>query len=186
MSSPIGHSLAGCIISLYKESLPGSLQFQSKSILFYLIVANAPDLDFIPGLLAGKPNLYHHGLSHSIGFGVVVSIAATWLITRNTLKKPLREFTSFFICFLSHLLLDLFSMDGRPPLGIPIFWPFSNIYYMIPILPPVKHSHSYATIGQFLTDLFSLHNLYVAGLEILLSFPFLLILIWQKNRKSQS
>lgn len=152
-------------------------------MIFYIIVANSPDLDFIPGLILGKPNLYHHGISHSIGFGFLVSFAAAWLITRNKPAIFRSELVFLMICFGSHLVLDLFSMDARLPFGIPILWPFSSTYYMIPILPPVNHSIlDHATIGQFLTDAFSYHNLYVIGLEILLTMPFFLILLWRKNK----
>jgi len=50
---------------------------------------------------------------------------------------------------------------------------------MITILPPVKHSQlDHASISQFLADVFSAHNLYVISLEVMLTVPFALILIW--------
>jgi len=187
MSSPIGHSLAGCITSLYKESTPGVIQFKLKSLVFYIIVANAPDLDFLPGLLLGEPNLYHHGISHSIGFGFLVSLVAAWLITRKGETSFRYELFFLSFCFGTHLILDFLSMDARPPYGIPVLWPFSSAYYMVPILPPVNHSMlDHATIGQFFSDAFSLHNLYVIGLEILLTVPFIFILVWRRKKNRTS
>lgn len=34
----------------------------------YLVVADAPDLDFIPDLLVGDTGRYHHGITRSMGF----------------------------------------------------------------------------------------------------------------------
>ena len=55
---------------------------------------------------------------------------------------------------------------------------------MVPLLPPVMHSVlDDATIGQFLADVFSKHNLYVIGLEMMLTVPFLLILSFFSRRQ---
>ncbi|MFQ5584839.1 MAG: hypothetical protein ACE5GL_10425 [Calditrichia bacterium] len=68
MPSPIGHSLAGYVIASFKS---GSLFNKNLStVLLFVFVANVPDLDFIPGLIIGKPNIYHHGVSHSLGVGI--------------------------------------------------------------------------------------------------------------------
>ncbi|MEA3232887.1 MAG: metal-dependent hydrolase [Thermodesulfobacteriota bacterium] len=176
MSSPIGHSLAGLIISSWREKSfkPGNF----KILALYVFIANAPDLDFIPGMIMGKPNLYHHGISHSIGAAVFFSLILAILINRISEKRFWREFVFMFSLYGSHLFLDLISYDGRPPFGIPVFWPFTERYFMIPILPPVKHSHlDNASIPQFLADVLSVHNLYVISLEMMLTVPFALILI---------
>ena len=71
------------------------------------------------------------------------------------------------------------SQDGRHPFGIPVFWPFSNQYFVFPcpILPPLMHSElDDATMGQFPHEAFSVHNLYVFFLEFAETMPFILIL----------
>jgi len=51
---PFGHSLAGYIVSAYKSK---TFRLNNVKILaLYVFIANAPDLDFIPGILIGKPN----------------------------------------------------------------------------------------------------------------------------------
>jgi len=177
MSSPIGHSLAGLVIAAWREKSfkPKNL----KVLALYIFVANAPDLDFIPGVLIGKPNLYHHGISHSIGAGLLFALVTAFLVNIKSGKRIWRDFFFMFSLYGSHLILDLISIDGRPPFGIPILWPFTDRYFMIPLLPPVKHSHlDHATIAQVLADIFSTHNLYVIGLEIILTVPFALIILW--------
>ena len=55
-----------------------------KLLFFYIFIANAPDLDFLPGLIIGKPNLYHHGISHSLGIGILFSLILAFIIVFNT------------------------------------------------------------------------------------------------------
>jgi len=65
MSSPFGHFLVGYITVGYKSR---TLRVQNlKELGLYCFIANAADLDFIPGIFLGKPYLFHHGISHSIG-----------------------------------------------------------------------------------------------------------------------
>ena len=181
MSSPIGHSFAGYIINAYSIR---SLKIQDIKTLFLCIfIANAPDLDFVPGLLFGKPNLFHHGISHSIGMGAIFSLLLASLLNIGDTEKLNKDFFLFFSLYCSHLLLDYISYDGRPPIGIPIFWPLSNEYFIFkyPILPPVAHSGlTHATIAQFFNGVFSIHNLYVVLMEFAVSLPLLLI-VWILN-----
>lgn len=186
VSSPFGHSIPGYIFAAYESK---TLKVHNaKKILFYTFLANAPDLDFVPGALMGMPNLFHHGISHSLGAGVLFSLMVTFLIGRKeNLYKRL-----FLICFslyCSHLFLDYVSVDGRLPIGIPLFWPLSNEYLIFPhpILPPILHSSlDHATIGQFLDGFFSVHNLWVALLELAAMVPFLLIFtVLKRYRKKQ-
>lgn len=178
MSSPIGHSLAGYVIASIKSK--SLLNRNIFTVLLFAFVANAPDLDFIPGILIGKPNLYHHGISHSIGMGIVFSSILAFIFNFKKMKNFKRDFFIFFSLFGSHLILDYLSYDSRSPIGIPLFWPFSQQYFIFPdpILPPILHSKlDHASITQFLSDVFSFHNLYVIGLEILIMLPIILIVI---------
>jgi membrane-bound metal-dependent hydrolase YbcI (DUF457 family) len=185
MSSPFGHSIPGYLFAAYESR---TLKVHNaKKILFYMFLANAPDLDFLPGIMMGMPNLFHHGISHSLGAGVLFSLMVTFLIGRkeNSYK---RLFMVCFSLYCSHLFLDYVSMDGRTPIGIPLFWPLSNEYLIFPhpILPPIMHSGlDHATIGQFLANLFSIHNLLVVLLESAAMTPFLLILMVLKRYRER-
>jgi inner membrane protein len=186
MSSPFGHSIAGYIVASYESK---TLKVRNvRELILYMFIANVPDLDFIPGALIGKPNLFHHGISHSLGAAVLFSMVASFLIGRKE-SHYLRTFLIGISLYGSHLFLDYISFDGRPPFGIPIFWPLSNEYFIFPypILPPIMHSElDHATIGQFLDGLFSIHNLYVVFMELAVFIPILLISISLKlYRKKQ-
>jgi len=83
------------------------------------------------------------------------------------------------------------SIDGRPPVGIPLFWPFSQEYFIFPypILPSIMHSElDHPTIGQFLDGFFPIHNLYAMFLEFAIMIPCFMIvwffnLRYKKNKK---
>ena len=83
-------------------------------------MANAPDLDFLPGILIGQPALYHQGLTHSLGFAVMASLGIAGIFS---FKKKMFSVV-FKVCFLSyasHLVIDIFGPDGRLPYGVPLF-----------------------------------------------------------------
>ncbi len=130
----VGHSLAGLSLYLIFERKLSLLK-EWKEVLFFLILANLPDLDFLPGIVSGDLNRYHHGASHSIGFCLLTGVitAGIYKLRKNTsfinpvrnARKPVREnkisnwvkygFISFCLCF-SHILIDLFGQDTCPPL----------------------------------------------------------------------
>ena len=85
-------------------------------------------------------------------------------------------------------MLDFIAADSRFPFGIPLFWPMSSEYFILsnPIFPGIHHSHlDHATIGQFLDDLFSIHNLLVVVLELAAMIPFLIILMVLKRYREK-
>lgn len=174
MSSPIGHSLAGYTV----YEIEGGNRNKFWQIILYAFIANAPDLDVLPGLLIGKPNIYHHGISHSIGVGIIFSLLLASALSFGKPHLLPKLFILYFILYGSHLLLDFFSYDGRPPIGIPVFWPVTSKYYIspVPFLPSVSHSNlDHASINQFLIGIFSLHNLKVITIEILVISPILIV-----------
>src|SRR5262245_2242945 len=73
--------------------------------------ANAPDLDFVPGILMGRPGLFHRGVTHTLAAVLVVTLVA-WLIGR---QRPLAGWTPVRAAlwvgavYGSHLLLDFFT-----------------------------------------------------------------------------
>ena len=173
MPSPLGHSLAGCIIF---RACPGQAAGSAwQHMVLYMVVANSPDLDFIPGFLLGNPNRYHHGISHSIGVAGVFSVifgSFLFLLRRDRFWEKLGV---SFLLYSSHLALDYLSTDTSPPHGQPLLWPFSSTYYIAPIavFPDIKRVSS--STGEFVISLINLHNLGAACLELLFLFPLLLV-----------
>jgi inner membrane protein len=164
MPLPIGHALAG---AAFFQARPG-LFFRNKwaDALFFVFLANLPDADFLPGLMKGFPNLYHHGIFHSLGAALAVAVATGWLFYQK--KRHFWRFsTPVLLIFYSHLLLDFFSKDFTAPYGLPLFWPFSNSYYIAahPVFLNIIRSDRSA---NFFSSLLNRHNLEAALIEIML------------------
>ena len=181
MPSPVGHTLMGYIVYIASNKATDNKQW--KYIAFVLLAANAPDLDFIPGLLIGDPGKFHHGISHSIGFSFCLAVCFSVLLYFLKREKNGRNFAiCFFICF-SHIFLDYLTIDTSPPYGAPLFWPLSYTYYHapFPILPDIQRVSTSNT--DFITSLVSLHNLWAVSVEILILLPILLLLFAWKRKK---
>jgi inner membrane protein len=146
-----------------------------RTVALYLFAANAPDLDFIPGLLMGNPERYHHGPSHSLGFAILFGLALSLTTALFKLGDGRRNFSVFFSLYFSHVLLDYLSTDSSIPYGVPLFWPLSDEYYMAPFafLPDIHRPVSSGM--KFITGVLSLHNLWAATVEFLM-LGFLILL----------
>jgi inner membrane protein len=149
-------------------------------------MAIAPDFDFIPGILQGQPNLYHQGLSHSLGAGLLVSFAAALIVSEGTVWK---NWGLLFVAYASHLALDFFAPDGRPPYGQPLFWPISSTYYLAPpplqILWGVRHAKATsAGTSEWLSGILQPRNLGAISIELLLTLPMVLVARHVSFRKS--
>ena len=146
--------------------------------------ATAPDLDVVPGLLIGKPALYHSWISHSFAFALLVSMAIAGLLkTRGFGFVPV--FVMSLIAYSSHLGMDLLGPDAREPIGIPLFWPVIDETYLSPITPlmGVKHATSTSTgTVEWIANLISLRNVIAILIETAVTTPILIIGILLNRR----
>src|SRR5919109_37383 len=129
MPSPVGHSLTGYLI--YRVAAKDA-EDRWWTFALYLAAANAPDLDFIPGLLMGNPGRYHHGPSHSVGFAILFGLALSLTMALFKRGDGMRNLTVFFSLYFSHVLLDYVGTDTSFPYGVPLLWPLSHEYYIAP------------------------------------------------------
>lgn len=182
MPSPFGHSLMGYII--YRGAGRPYTASRWQDLLLYLFAANAADLDFIPGFLAGDPNRFHHGISHSLGFAVLFALAFSFLLELQKREPFRRNFAIFFSLYFSHIALDYFSIDVRLPYGEPFLWPLSDDYYMAPFafLPGIERSSSGI---EFIPSLFSFHNLWAVTVECLLLLPLALFIVGLRTKAAR-
>jgi membrane-bound metal-dependent hydrolase YbcI (DUF457 family) len=140
-------------------------------------MAIAPDFDFLPGILVGQPALYHQTITHSLSVAVVVSGALTLLYNR-TQRTRMVDWGRFCSAYSSHLVIDLFGVDRRPPFGMPLLWPFSNQAFLAPweLFPGVRHAaHTATTTAEWLVNIFQPANLEAIGMEIFLLLPVVLL-----------
>ena len=183
MPSPIGHALSGLAI---RQGRPG-IFFSTPWLeaIFFLFLANFPDLDFLPGILTGHPNIYHHGIFHSLGAAVAVAAAGGGFFF--LLKRRFWAATAMiFFTFALHLVLDFFGKDFAAPFGMPVFWPFSYRYYLAdkPFLLNIERS---VNSTDFFPSLFNAHNLKAVLIEITVlgSLPVLAVIVRRWLKKSR-
>lgn len=174
MPSPIAHSLLGaacgfvCLAGRGEGKIPNAL-----ILLGFVALANAPDLDFLPGIVLGELNRFHHGPTHSLLFVIAAAVMA-WLLWRVFERVGIWVAACLATCALLHLGADLVTVDRAEPIGIPFAWPVSHSYFKAPVdvfLPMRKDT---------LWDLFHSENLTPALRELLLTLPFCLVmaLLW--------
>ena len=175
MATPIGHSLFGALLCLLGKKT--RLNFPWALLTYCIFCANVPDADFLPGILAGNPNLFHHGLTHSLSFGfifVLLACAITLPLGWVTKSQLSCFFTMGDISYVSHLFLDYVTLDDGSPYGIPLFWPFSKDYL----------TSSFYVFGNVVHSdhVISRHNLEIALVELLLFSPAFVYLFWLDKR----
>ena len=99
-----------------------------------VLLANAPDLDFVPGWLLGHPGMYHRGITHTIA-AVAAITAFVWWWRRRLARAPLAVAAWAGATYASHLVLDFLTPDARPPHGGQFLWPLSDAYWIAPVTP---------------------------------------------------
>jgi inner membrane protein len=185
MATPIGHSLAGYAVC----HLSGPAQDAGRVPLIWLciLLSIAPDLDFLPGILLGRPAMYHQGVTHSLGFALMVSLMIAVLYTLKGWPFP-AIFKLAFFAYSSHLVLDFFGYDGRPPYGMPLFWPLSMEYFIspVPLFWGVRHAQpSSGSILEWVDGILNFYNLGAIALEIVLVAPFAILAQMYRFRRSK-
>jgi inner membrane protein len=180
MATPVGHSLAGYLVFGWSAETQGP--HKVRWLLLYICLANAADLDFLPGILLGRPSFYHQGVSHSLGFALVVSLAVAG-VCRLWGKSFAAIFALSCTAYVSHLVIDFLGSDTRPPYGIPILWPMSGAYCIspVPVFWGVHHAGSAAgSMLEWLGALFHPYNLGAIALEVVLLLPFVVLRLWRR------
>jgi inner membrane protein len=182
MATPLGHVLAGYAIYGFARGPKAGEQLGLAFLGVFMAVA--PDLDLIPGLLMGQPVLYHGGISNSLGFALLTSLVAAAIFKMRG-KGFFPVFSLGFLAYSSHLLLDWLGLDGRPPYGIPVFWPISNETFLspAPVLPGVRHAGvTNASISEWIQGILSWHNVVAIAIEVAVIAPFIFLAYWLRSR----
>jgi hypothetical protein len=179
----VGHSLIGLAIAALGILPRGPLRSLGArawraryTLLACVALANAPDADYLPGILAGDLNAFHHGYSHTAGWAAMVA-AGVWLVGRGTgLLLGGRPLALAAALLASHLAADCLTDDRRPPIGIMALWPLSDRHVIAP-----------ATVFWRLekrewSDLLQWHNAKAVGVEAAWCVPLVLAAAWARSR----
>ncbi len=140
MPSPVGHSLIGLAIAAARFAPRGTwraiglgLWRERLAVLLVVAMSNAPDVDYIPGILAGELNQYHQLYTHTIGWAVAVSFAVWMLWKRWRVAMGWGGWVLLLGTLIGHLLADYVTADAKAPYGIMFFWPFSGGFFTSPV-----------------------------------------------------
>lgn len=101
--------------------------------LVLVALANLPDIDFLPGYLAGEPRAYHWGPTHSLAAAVVAGLV-TGLVARRLTGKFLPMALLGGAAYASHVIMDMLLGPGAlyRGMGLQVLWPFSTAVHMAP------------------------------------------------------
>ena len=156
-----------------------ALWAQRAYFLVIVLMANLPDIDYIPGVLMGQINAFHHWYTHTLGWIASVA-AASWLLWRKTDRVGWSSFVVLFAALTSHLIADMYSGDGNPPYGIMALWPFTDSFYISPT--SVFWSLRKATWN----DVFQWYNVRAALYEAVVILPVIVAVLIFKRFASVS
>jgi len=184
MPTPIGHALSGAVV--YAVFTKGKHLLKLwKWLVVCMVFAALADIDFIPALFGRVDiaNRIHRGPTHSLLFAVVVGVAAFGVMKALGKPRPVRSSVVLFFCLLSHILLDLMGKDYRPPIGVPVLWPFVARSVRIPVGVFLDlHKDTYA-------EIVSLYNVRVFAHEVMVFGSILSILVvfklWYASKKGR-
>lgn len=172
MATPFGHSLiAGVFYLGTKRRSSASKSFDWRLFLFALFMVNAPDLDILADVISGGGTQLHHGPTHSFVFAIPVALIVSIVLKKYAKWFPQLSFLRLLIMsyalYISHVVVDLVTLDNGIPYGMPLVWPLSNSYTTIPIyvIPNVLHGGG---------GILSVHNASVILREFVLFTPVML------------
>jgi inner membrane protein len=132
MPSPIAHVAAGYTIArITGRARPRATAGVSDRVLVGAAVGLSllPDLDAIPGILAGNFGRYHNNLSHSLFVGLAVAVIVGGIAAASGRFRFGSGFALALVCFELHVVMDYFTV-GR---GVMAFWPFTAERFSAPI-----------------------------------------------------
>jgi membrane-bound metal-dependent hydrolase YbcI (DUF457 family) len=180
MPSPVAHSLTALALRLL---VPATAQQRVwMPALFLVVLANLPDVDFIPGYLTSDPRAYHWGPTHSVTAALAVALLVGWVAQRSGHRFKL-WFLLAGTAYGSHLMLDLLLGPGAPSIGLQILWPFSTDRFMarVSVFRMAPASIAEGPVAAF----FSLEMLPIIAREVLILLP-VVIVAWFIGRARQS
>ena len=190
MPLPMSHSLAGLAIYAALDRDP-SRAFNGKWLVAAVLVANLPDLDFVPGLLVGDPNRYHQQITHTLLFATVLGLLAALgaCLTRTARWRSIHPgYLGLGVTLLctSHIVLDALTKDNEPPVGVPLLWPLLDRRVQFAALfPNIDRMAGEAGAIEFLVSVLTVHNLAALAIEFLALAPVVALSLWWRRRQAR-
>jgi membrane-bound metal-dependent hydrolase YbcI (DUF457 family) len=122
MPSPVGHFLAGAAIYLAGTTRE---RHSRMTLAIILLASIAPDFDFLPGIVIGDMRAFHHGISHSLTFALLVA-ALVFLGGRVRASAAAASLALLAaVAYSAHVLLDFVNVNEGTR-GVALLWPISD------------------------------------------------------------
>jgi inner membrane protein len=155
------------------------VEHHGRWLIMGVLFANLPDIDYLPGILIGDLNAFHHGFTHSLGWITVTSLAGLFVARATNYHAACTLFLLMWGLQASHLAMDMMTDDGRAPYGIMALWPIFSEYLQAPFL--VFSRIEKANYGE----LFQGANAWALFREIALCLPLLIVAGWYAHRSTK-
>lgn len=183
MPSPVGHSLIGLAVSLgyfLRRGMPWreigrTVRRLWLPLVLCMLFANAPDIDYVPGIVSGNLNAFHHLYTHTLGWIFLLALG-TWMIWRAADSRvSWGAFLFLFVLGATHLLADWITEDCASPYGVMGLWPFTDKYYIssVSIFAHLKKADW--------ADVFQLYNIGAVIREALVTLPLVVLVLVYKR-----
>lgn len=175
MPSPIGHTLFGAL--LYETDRKEKTIHWKKFGLFVLL-ANLPDMHYVPAVILGKVNRFHHSGFHSITMWLATTLGLYAVLRAMKRERALYWAGWCLALYGTHLLLDYFCMNNYPSNGLQLFCPFSDQNFTAPF-------HFFADLrkGSF-TEVFGADNMEKVLKETaVISVPLFALSVFRRARR---
>ena len=184
MCTPFAHGLAGySLLVLGEPQLASGFRSNVKALGAGFFFGSMADADFLVAYFTKNPVLQHHFFTHSIPFtmilGVLFYLFLRGLNVTRVVSRPSVMHLAIIltVAYATHLLLDYFTHDGSPPIGIPLLWPFSNKHFVAPV-------EIFLSIHRgSMEALFGLHNFQALFREALVLGPIALAAYFNAKAK---
>lgn len=135
MPSPIAHISMGCFLWFWlRRRMNGVWQtFKMGPVLLFglfVFFSVAPDLDAVMGIITGDLGKYHNQQSHSLLFGLGVTLLLAAVLAKLFKAVPFRRWVLLMTTgYLTHIIMDWFCY-GR---GVKLLWPLTNHRFQAPL-----------------------------------------------------
>lgn len=134
MPSPLTHAAMGyAIYRLRRAHAPDIDSLKPRQMPRLLLITIGlsvlPDVDVVPGLLAGDLGRFHNHISNSVFVGLLVAFVFASLAWARYRSSFTFWFTTAALCYELHILMDLLT-PGR---GLMLLWPFTSDRYDLPL-----------------------------------------------------
>ena len=139
MALCLAHAAAGYLA--YEALRPAGRQ-RAGLLATAVLFANAPDLDFLPGLAVGDPTVFHRGATHTVVAAALVTAVVLAVARRWRVARAGRVAAVAGLAYVSHLVVDWMTVDAVAPAGIRLLWPVSDAWLHAP----------WSVLGEIIVD----------------------------------